>query len=185
MFWELATLQAESCGFRSGKKLFLATNSLWDYTDVVMNFLVDGQSGKHQRNQNWLSCMDAVFTGCEKPGFFNSQKPLFQVDTETGCLMNTDNGAPVIPLGEEDLMGSRGWQRPSVPIRLSGDGRPNVFQGGTYVDLHKVLGVKSGMEVLYVGDHIYGDILRSKKTLGWRTMLVVPELEEELSILSR
>ena len=38
-------------------------------------------------------------------------------------------------------------------------------------------------QVLYVGDHIYGDILRSKKTLGWRTMLVIPELETELSIL--
>lgn len=37
-------------------------------------------------------------------------------------------------------------------------------------------------QVLYVGDHIYGDILRSKKTLGWRTMLVVPELETELEI---
>ncbi len=36
--------------------------------------------------------------------------------------------------------------------------------------------------MLYVGDHIYGDILRSKKTLGWRTMLVVPELESELRI---
>ena len=39
------------------------------------------------------------------------------------------------------------------------------------------------MQVLYVGDHIYGDILRSKKTLGWRTMLVVPELATELDIL--
>ena len=36
--------------------------------------------------------------------------------------------------------------------------------------------------MLYVGDHIYGDILRSKKTLGWRTMLVVPELETELEV---
>ena len=25
-----------------GKKLFLLTNSLWDYTDVVMSFLLDG-----------------------------------------------------------------------------------------------------------------------------------------------
>jgi len=41
------------------------------------------------------------------------------------------------------------------------------------------------MQVLYVGDHIYGDILRSKKTLGWRTMLVVPELESELRIAKR
>lgn len=40
-------------------------------------------------------------------------------------------------------------------------------------------------QVLYVGDHIYGDILRSKKSLGWRTMLVVPELETELRVLSR
>ena len=36
-----------------------------------------------------------------------------------------------------------------------------------------------------MGDHIYGDILRSKKTLGWRTMLVVPELATELGILAR
>ena len=36
-----------------------------------------------------------------------------------------------------------------------------------------------------MGDHIYGDILRSKKTLGWRTMLVVPELESELRIAKR
>lgn len=27
-------------------------------------------------------------------------------------------------------------------------------------------------QCLYIGDHIYGDILRSKKSLGWRTMLV-------------
>jgi hypothetical protein len=40
----------------------------------------------------------------------------------------------------------------------------------------------AGPQVLYVGDHIYGDILRSKKTLGWRTMLVVPELEAELEV---
>ena len=38
------------------------------------------------------------------------------------------------------------------------------------------------VQVLYIGDHIYGDVLSSK--LGWRTMLVVPELEAELEILS-
>jgi hypothetical protein len=53
------------------------------------------------------------------------------------------------------------------------------------VDLHKMLAVESGSEVLYVGDHIYGDILRSKKSLGWRTMLVVPELENELALQSK
>lgn len=40
-------------------------------------------------------------------------------------------------------------------------------------------------QVLYLGDHVYGDILKSKKTLGWRTMLIVPELASELDILTR
>ena len=39
--------------------------------------------------------------------------------------------------------------------------------------------------MLYVGDHIYGNILRSKKTLDWRTMRGVPELESELRIANK
>lgn len=39
-----------------------------------------------------------------------------------------------------------------------------------------------GHEVLYVGDHIFGDILKSKKARGWRTFLVVPELNHELTV---
>ncbi|CAL5332263.1 unnamed protein product [Camellia sinensis] len=58
-----------------------------------------------------------------------------------------------------------------------------VFLGGNVGHLHKLLGIGSSSQVLYVGDHIYGDILRSKKVLGWRTMLVVPELEKEVELL--
>lgn len=39
-----------------------------------------------------------------------------------------------------------------------------------------------GKDVLYVGDHIFGDILRSKKEHGWRTFLVVPEMSQELKV---
>ncbi len=45
-----------------------------------------------------------------------------------------------------------------------------------------MLGVRSGDEILYVGDHIFGDIVTSKKNVGWRTMLVVPELDVDLSM---
>ena len=37
-----------------------------------------------------------------------------------------------------------------------------------------------GEQVLYIGDHIYGDILSSKRVSTWRTALVVRELEDEL-----
>ena len=32
------------------------------------------------------------------------------------------------------------------------------------------------------GDHIFGDILKSKKIRGWRTFLVIPELVQELHV---
>ena len=57
-----------------------------------------------------------------------------------------------------------------------------VFQGGYWYDLHRLLNVSYGDKVLYVGDHIYGDILRSKRSLGWRTCLIIPELEHEAYI---
>ena len=39
-----------------------------------------------------------------------------------------------------------------------------------------------GKDVLYVGDHIFGDILKSKKTRGWKTFLIVPEITQELKV---
>ena len=40
-----------------------------------------------------------------------------------------------------------------------------------------------GDEILYVGDHIFGDIIRSKDSLNWRTLLIVDELHHEIPIL--
>jgi HAD superfamily 5'-nucleotidase-like hydrolase len=59
---------------------------------------------------------------------------------------------------------------------------PQAFQGGNAHWLEAQLGAL-GEEVLYVGDHIYGDILRSKKHLSWRTMLLIPELGAALERL--
>ena len=44
-----------------------------------------------------------------------------------------------------------------------------------------LLGAK-GRDVLYVGDHIFGDVLKSKKLRGWRTFLIIPELKDELNV---
>ena len=68
---------------------------------------------------------------------------------------------------------------------LKSKGESSSFQGGCWLDLHRMLGVQRGDNILYVGDHMYSDILRSKRSLGWRTCLVIPELEEELEISLR
>jgi len=65
-----------------------------------------------------------------------------------------------------------------VPI----EGQPRCFTGGHAAWLEAQLGAE-GEQVLYVGDHIYGDVLRSKKNASWRTLLLVPELERELGLL--
>jgi hypothetical protein len=37
----------------AGRKVFLATNSLWDYTHVVMNYLISGHIGA-DKTEDWL-----------------------------------------------------------------------------------------------------------------------------------
>src|SRR5215472_8523270 len=57
--------------------------------------------------------------------------------------------------------------------------RGKIYEGGNLHDLERGLGA-AGDEVLYVGDHIYGDILRSKKESAWRTAMIIQELETEV-----
>jgi 5' nucleotidase family len=57
--------------------------------------------------------------------------------------------------------------------------RGKVYEGGNLRDLERLLGV-TGDRVLYVGDHIYGDILRSKKESSWRTAMIIQEMEAEV-----
>ncbi len=78
--------------------------------------------------------------------------------------------------------------------RLDEDGKPageveqprwgGVYSGGSREHLMKLFGGR-GEQVLYVGDHIYGDIVSSKLTSTWRTALVVSELEDELETRRR
>lgn len=83
----------------SGKKVFLLTNSLWDFTNVVMNYLVEGSEGE-AKSTKWMELFDAVVTGSCKPGFFeNERTAIFEVDVETNTLRNTDDGAPMAPIG--------------------------------------------------------------------------------------
>lgn len=74
---------------------------------------------------------------------------------------------------------------PLVPLApralgITDDSRPRfTYTGGSVRALEEVLGV-GGDEVVYFGDHTYGDILKSKRAVGWRTALVIRDLEDEI-----
>lgn len=149
---------------QSGRKVFLLTNSLFDYTDTVMRYLYAGADAHPDVAAKWTDLFDVIVAGSCKPAFMlDPRRQLYRVDPQTHALYNTE-----------------GAYRETADEYLE---RGKTFQGGSYPHLHGLLGVRSGAQVLYVGDHMFSDILRSKRTLGWRTMLIVPELAHEINVL--
>ncbi len=136
-----------------GKKLFLLTNSAFDFTRAVMSYLLDGVVAEYP---TWRNYFDFVVTEAKKPEFFTGQSPFVEIDQS-----KDDNSV----LGEAQALE-----------------RGRIYRGGNLTAFERLTG-SSGEAVLYVGDHIYGDILKSKKTSMWRTCMIVQELEDEITYL--
>src|SRR5262249_32528840 len=98
-----------------------------------------------------------IIVGASKPAFFTEKHPFVELDPTSGA-----------PIGQ-----------PKGPLH-----RGHVYQAGNIVDFEAKTG-SPGERVLYIGDHIYGDILRAKKSSVWRTAMIVQELEEELTLSER
>lgn len=62
--------------------------------------------------------------------------------------------------------------------------RGKVYAEGNIVELERELGM-TGDRILYVGDHIYGDVLRAKKESAWRTAMIIQDMAAELAALDR
>lgn len=137
-----------------GAKTVLITNSDYGYTDKIMSYLLDFPS-EDGHTEAWTSYWDCVVVDARKPLFFADGTILRKVDKKTGALMIGHHKGPIQP----------------------GD----VYSGGSCDVVSKLLGAR-GKDVLYVGDHIYGDILKSKKIRGWRTFLIIPELMQEVRV---
>ncbi|MBX3181233.1 MAG: HAD-IG family 5'-nucleotidase [Polyangiaceae bacterium] len=60
--------------------------------------------------------------------------------------------------------------------------RCQIYEGGSLHQFERLVRA-IGPRVLYVGDHIYGDILRSKKESSWRTAMIIQELDQEVAAL--
>jgi 5'-nucleotidase len=102
----------------------------------------------------WRDLFDVVIVGARKPDFFTTRSPLFEVVSEDGLL------------------------KPSI----TGIRENSVFLGGSAAHVEQYLGV-SGYEILYVGDHMFGDVHVTKDVLRWRTALILRELEDEIRAL--
>ena len=135
----------------AGKKLFLLTNSQWEYTNFVMKYLLDGTDENYP---TWRHFFEYIFVGTNKPSFFTGSQPFLEVMTESGLLRN-----PVTKFEKH-----------------------HIYFGGN-ARLFQAMTSQKGDEILYLGDHIYTDIIRSKELFNWRTLLIVEELDHELPMI--
>ncbi|MDF1684968.1 MAG: HAD-IG family 5'-nucleotidase [Legionellaceae bacterium] len=102
------------------------------------------------KGRTWEDVFEYVITFSNKPRFFYDDLRFLKIDVKTGSMTNVDG-----------------------PIT------PGTYQGGTATQFTQDLTL-NGDDILYIGDHIYGDILQLKKACNWRTALVVEELGAEI-----
>lgn len=103
----------------------------------------------------WRELFDTVIVSSGKPLFFSHHHPFYRVIDEEDSLL--------------------------VPHRGKLE-NGTVYFGGNATLLEESLGL-SGDEILYVGDHLFGDVHVSKSMFRWRTALILRELEAELDAM--
>ncbi|XP_036368203.1 cytosolic purine 5'-nucleotidase isoform X2 [Octopus sinensis] len=138
-----------------GAQNLLITNSNFSYTDKIMKYLLEPVNETKKPVKKWTEYFDYVVVDAKKPGFFKDGTLLRQVDQVTESL--------------------------SIGCHVGPMKKGQIYSGGSCSGLSQMIGA-TGKDVLYIGDHIYGDILKSKKERGWRTFLVIPELRHELKV---
>lgn len=100
--------------------------------------------------QTWVDLFELVITFAQKPKFFYDDSKYLRVNPVDGTMTNFDD----------------------VLV-------PGVYQGGGARKFTRDFDL-DGDDILYIGDHIYGDILRLKKDCNWRTAMIIEELEHEI-----
>jgi hypothetical protein len=142
-----ATVVALERFAKYGKKLWIVTNSDYNYTRALLDYTINPYLKDHK---TWQDLFEVTITLASKPRFFTDKMPYLKVDPTTGLMENYDTKLV-----------------------------PGLYQGGYATKLQDDFEL-NGDEILYLGDHIYGDIVKLKKACGWRTALVIEELDREV-----
>ncbi|KAM7533641.1 hypothetical protein Aperf_G00000122135 [Anoplocephala perfoliata] len=151
-----------------GRMVFLLTNSDFTYSQAVMKYLSEEPCDAKGKIRPWTSYFDFILTDAKKPLFFDEGTLLRAVD-ETGRL---SLGHHIGPLQTGKIYSGDVVNESTCGV--------DFLQGSCEV-FTQLIGAR-GKDVLYTGDHIFGAILRSKKKVGWRTFLIIPELTNEIYV---
>jgi HAD superfamily 5'-nucleotidase-like hydrolase len=135
-----------------GKRLFVATNSDYAYTKLLLDYTITPHLKDHKC---WSELFEVTVTLTCKPRFFLDTNAFLKVDPKTGSMSN--------------------W---------NGKVEPGIYQGGSALKLQNDMGLEED-HILYMGDHIYGDVVSLKKSVNWRTALILEPLATEVDAIKK
>lgn len=118
--------------------------------------MMDYAFDRYLDGMKWRDLFEFTIVAARKPSFFESKAPLLRVINQQGQL--------------EPHLG---------PLESGG-----VYFGGDAGTVETQLGV-AGDEILYLGDHIFGDVHVPTSVMRWRTGLILRELEDELAAVEQ
>jgi HAD superfamily 5'-nucleotidase-like hydrolase len=104
--------------------------------------------------EDWKRLFDVIITLANKPSFYTSRHPFRCVDMKTNRFL---------------------WDT----VNTFKPGK--VYAQGNMEDLGNITGWESS-SILYFGDHLASDIVEPNLHLGWRTGLIIRELEREVDV---
>lgn len=102
---------------------------------------------------NWRELFDLIIIDAGKPDFYTANRPFRLLEPD--CKFKK-------------------WDT------VSGFQPGNVYCQGNVTDLMKYTGW-NGQEVLYIGDHMYSDLVDPVLKFGWRSGAIIPDLEREIN----
>eukprot|EP01083_Nonionella_stella_P111024 325417_1 len=138
-----------------GKKVFLLTNTKYDYLDNACEYLFEDVVSDLGLS-HWTQLFDWTFTCASKPKWFNSRSRFRSYSPPS-----TRHEAPFKAVDTLEDCG--------------------VFTGGSLQEFHRLTRLRND-QVIYFGDNIGSDLIGPSRTGQWKTVAVIKELEREIEV---
>lgn len=146
-----------------GVKLFLLTNSLPEYTDVLMSYSF---------GSDWPKLFDIVSVAAQKPLFFTQKRPFYAVQFPKDRSFKQYPGPEYTvtpkPLTKSEVI-SMSFHHETQSV--------HSLINGSISSLLELLDFNPS-RFCYFGDHLKNDVSIPKQFLKWNTVSIVEELED-------
>ncbi len=103
--------------------------------------------------ESWRDYFDIIIVHGSKPAFFSERRPFVALDDQGKRL--------------DEVV------QTFQPRK--------IYAYGNIIDFERMMNL-NGDDILYVGDHVYSDIVKSKRSAWWRTALVIQEMKAGITL---